>query len=65
MSRYIISPKASQDLNEIIDYFVSRNIEAGERFIEAFNHKCQNLVNFPNMGRSYAQIEPSQCEVFL
>lgn len=58
MSRYIISLEASRDLNEIIDYFVSRNVEAGERFIEEFNNKCQNLVNFPNMGRSYAQIEP-------
>lgn len=58
MSRYIISLEASRDLNEIIDYFVSRNVEAGERFIEEFNQKCQNLVNFPNMGRSYAQIEP-------
>ena len=59
MSNYIISPLACRDLDEIFDYFVSRNIEAGERFVEEFEKKCRNLVEFPNMGRSYAQIKPS------
>jgi toxin ParE1/3/4 len=55
----IISPAASQDLDEIADYFLSRNIEAGEQFFAEFNKKCQNLAKFPNMGRTYAEIEPS------
>ncbi|MBC6422428.1 MAG: type II toxin-antitoxin system RelE/ParE family toxin [Hormoscilla sp. SP5CHS1] len=59
MSNYIISPLASRDLDKIFDYFVSRNIEAGERFVEEFEKKCRNLVEFPNMGRSYAEIKPS------
>jgi toxin ParE1/3/4 len=59
MSRYIISAAASQDLDEISDYFLSRSLEAGDRFVNAFEQKCQNLVKFPNMGRSYADIEPS------
>lgn len=59
MNRYIISPAASRDLDEIADYFVGRNIEAGERLIQEFNQKCKKLVKFPNMGRSYAEIEPS------
>lgn len=57
MKQHIISPKASQDLSEIIDYFVRINIDAGEHFIEKFNKKCQYLANFPNMGRSYANIK--------
>ncbi|MBD1928276.1 type II toxin-antitoxin system RelE/ParE family toxin [Trichocoleus sp. FACHB-90] len=59
MSRYIISPEATQDLDEISDYFASRNIEAGERFLNAFEQKCRKLVKFPKMGRDYAEIEPS------
>lgn len=59
MKRYIIALAASRDLNEIVDYFISRDVEAGERFIAEFNKKCRNLVNFPNIGRSYAEIEPS------
>ncbi len=54
--KHIISPEANQDLEEIIDYFTSRNIDAGERFIDEFNKKCRYLANFPNMGRSYADI---------
>ncbi len=56
MNRYIIAPSASKDLNEIIDYFTNFNITRGENFIAAFQKKCQNLINFPMMGRSYEEI---------
>lgn len=59
MKQHIISPEASLDLSEIIDYFTIRNIEAGERFIDEFEKKCKYLANFPNMGRSYANIKPN------
>lgn len=49
---------ASRDLNEISDYFLIRNLEAGEKLFREFNNKCQNLAVFPNMGRSYAHIKP-------
>ena len=51
MSRYIISLPASRDLRAIADYFAVENVDAGERFLRAFNQKCQQLVSFPNMGR--------------
>ena len=57
MKQHIISPEANKDLEEIIDYFASRNIEAGERFIDEFNKKCRYLANVPNMGRSYSDIK--------
>ncbi|MBD2359020.1 type II toxin-antitoxin system RelE/ParE family toxin [Tolypothrix sp. FACHB-123] len=57
MKRHIISPEANQDLEAIIDYFTTRNIDAGERFVDEFNKKCRYLANFPNMGRSYADIK--------
>jgi toxin ParE1/3/4 len=59
MRRCVISLEASRDLADIVDYFASRNIEAGERFVQSFEQKCQSLANFPNMGRSYAEISPS------
>ena len=56
--RYSIAASASQDLDRISEYFTSRSIEAGERLFQEFNRKCQNLVQFPNMGRSYGHIMP-------
>jgi len=57
MKKLIISSEASQDLEEIIDYFYNINIEAGENFLEEFNKKCKYLANFPNIGRSYKHIK--------
>jgi toxin ParE1/3/4 len=56
MNRYRINRLASQDLNEIADYFAANNIEAGERFFKEFDRSCRQLVNFPNLGKSYAEI---------
>lgn len=56
MSRYDINILALRDLNEIADYFAETNLEAGERFFREFNRKCQQLVAFPNSGKSYAKI---------
>lgn len=56
MSHYTIAPEAVQDLDEISNYFLPRNVEAGKRWFQAFNQKCQQLVKFPLMGRSYANI---------
>lgn len=56
MSRCVISPSASRDLNAIIDYFVEHNVEAGERLLREFTKKCQNLTRFPNLGKSYSHL---------
>ena len=56
MSRYVINILASRDLNDIGTYFAQNNIEAGERFFQAFNRKCKQLVSFPNSGKSYADV---------
>lgn len=56
MSRYVINLLASRDLNEIADYFTETSIEAGEQFFREFNRKCQQLVSFPNSGKSYTEV---------
>ena len=58
MSRYVINVLATKDLNEIADYFAENSLDAGERFFKSFNCKCQQLVAFPNSGKSYATIRP-------
>ncbi|AFY35599.1 type II toxin-antitoxin system RelE/ParE family toxin [Calothrix sp. PCC 7507] len=58
MMEYFIAKEASQDLDAILDYFLVRNVNAGERFIREFNNKCQNVAQFPNIGRSYTKFDP-------
>ncbi|MEH1794772.1 type II toxin-antitoxin system RelE/ParE family toxin [Nostoc sp.] len=58
MSRYLINILASRDINEIADYFAETSLDAGERFFSEFNRKCQQIVAFPNSGKSYAKIRP-------
>ncbi|WP_043997021.1 MULTISPECIES: type II toxin-antitoxin system RelE/ParE family toxin [Microcystis] len=41
------------------DYFLVVNIEAGEKLFRKFYKKCQQLVQFPKLGRSYSHIKPS------
>ena len=36
MPRYLINVLASQDLNEIADYFAANNLKAGEKFFQDF-----------------------------
>jgi len=55
----IISPEASQDLDEIFDYFADKNVDAGEQFVLDFEQKCQKLLQFPYIGKSYPEINPS------
>ena len=54
---YILSVEASQDIENILDYFLQRNIDAGEKFVKDFNNKCLNIVEFPKIGRSYSHID--------
>jgi toxin ParE1/3/4 len=55
---YVINVLATQDLKEIADYYTGNNIEAGEKFFRQFDRRCEQLVSFPNIGRSYGEIRP-------
>ena len=56
MKRFVITLDASRDLAEISDYFLAQSVEAGDRFVEQFDQKCQYLARFPYIGKSYAFI---------
>jgi toxin ParE1/3/4 len=63
MSRCSIAPSAIRDLDDISDYFLERNIQAGEKFLQEFTKKCRNLATFPTMGKSYwlSRIQSEKC----
>jgi toxin ParE1/3/4 len=56
MRELIISIEAVQDLNDIADYFMLRNIDAGEGLFQQFNQRCKQLATFPNSGRIYENL---------
>lgn len=56
MRSLIISPEATQDFNDIADYFMPRNFEIGVLLFQRFNQRCKQLATFPNSGRSYANL---------
>ena len=56
MPQYTISPTAIRDLEDIIDYFTERNVEAGDLLLNEFTKKCRYITQFPLIGRSYSQI---------
>jgi len=59
VSQNFISSEALADLDEIFDYFAVRSVEYGEKFASEFKKKCQYLTQFPNLGRSYAELKPN------
>ena len=58
MRTLLITAPASQDLEEISEYFLEVSVDAGERFVEGFSKKCQQLALYPYIGKSYAQLKP-------
>lgn len=57
--RYLrITAIASRDLEAISEYFLERSVDAGDRFVQTFNQKCQHLARFPYIGKSYARLRP-------
>ena len=56
MKNLRITIPASQDLDEISDYFLAQSIDAGDRFVAAFNQKCAHLARYPYIGKSYAHL---------
>jgi toxin ParE1/3/4 len=57
LSRYLILSPAIQDLKSISSYLGRVNVEAGEKFLQGFSKRCQQLVSFPKLGRSYDELQ--------
>lgn len=58
MSRYHLTPAASQDLDDIYDYLAQRNPAAAARVIDDLRQRCRALADFPGMGRRCGELAP-------
>jgi len=53
------SPKAENDLNEIIDYIAQDSVEYALSFYEQVRERVENLTQFPKMGRKVPELNNS------
>jgi toxin ParE1/3/4 len=53
---FILAPSTIRDLDRLSEYFLETNVEAGERLFKALNQQFYNLTQFPNLGKSYPQL---------
>lgn len=56
---YFVSPKASQDLEQINDYLFEKNPDAADKFLNVITSKFDILAQFPNIGRKRDELSPS------
>jgi plasmid stabilization system protein ParE len=50
MTRFVLTPLAEQDLNDIWDYLAARNIAAADRVLRALERAIERLVRRPGLG---------------
>jgi toxin ParE1/3/4 len=55
---YVLTGQAKKDLSEIDDFIAEDDPQAANRFLDAFERKCQMLAQFPEMGRRWDDIIP-------
>ena len=52
MTEYILSPAASQDLEEIWDYIAADSIKAADRWLAKLEKATQRLAAMPTIGHT-------------
>lgn len=50
MSRYVLSPEAAQDLNDILEYIAADSLETARRIVAELKSAMMSLVEHPHMG---------------
>ena len=50
MNRFILTPRAQQDVNDIWDYIANDNIEAAGRVLDALDNAMIKLAKNPGIG---------------
>lgn len=53
----IIDDRAARRCSQALG-MITKSVNAGDRFVEAFSKKCQHLAQFPYLGRAYSEFAP-------
>jgi plasmid stabilization system protein ParE len=50
LKRFILTPRAKQDFNDIWDYIATGNIEAADRVLDGLYNAMAKLAKSPGLG---------------
>ena len=50
MKRFVLTPRAKRDVNDIWDYIAADNVEAADRVLDALDNAMVKLAKTPGIG---------------
>lgn len=65
MKRFIFTPRAKQDLNDIWEYIASDNVEAADRVLDALESAAVRLAKSPGIGHWRDELADKRHRFFL
>jgi plasmid stabilization system protein ParE len=65
MKRYVLTPSAKRDVNDIWDYIANDNIEAADRVLEALESAMVKLAKSPGVGHWREELTDKRHRFFL
>jgi plasmid stabilization system protein ParE len=65
MKRFVLTPRARQDVDDIWDYIANDNIEAADRVLEALEEAMFKLAKSPGMGHWREELTDKRHRFFL
>jgi toxin ParE1/3/4 len=65
VKRFVLTPRAEQDLNDIWDYIADDNIEAADRVLKALENAILKLAKTPGIGHWREELTDKRHRFFL
>ena len=65
MTRYILTPSAKRDINDIWDYIANDSIEAADRVLDALESAMARLAKNPKIGHWREELADKRHRFFL
>jgi len=65
MNRFVLTPRAKQDVNDIWDSIADHNIEAADRVIGALHSAMAKLAKTPGIGHWREELTDKRHRLFL
>jgi plasmid stabilization system protein ParE len=65
MKRYVLTPSAKRDINDIWDYIAADSIEAADRVLDALESAMIKLAKSPGIGHWREELADKRHRLFL